>query len=74
MEPVVIVGGGPVSLALSLVLARYKVRTLIIEAREAPTPPDESRAIIWSLKGARAFGLAGPRGQFRAAGVRRTAH
>jgi 2-polyprenyl-6-methoxyphenol hydroxylase-like FAD-dependent oxidoreductase len=45
MESVVIVGGGPVGLALSLVLARYEVRTLIIEAREAPTSRDESRAI-----------------------------
>ena len=39
MEPVAKVGGGPVGLALSLVLARYKVPTLVLEAREAPTPP-----------------------------------
>jgi 2-polyprenyl-6-methoxyphenol hydroxylase-like FAD-dependent oxidoreductase len=36
MEPVAIVGGGPVGLALSLVLARYKVPTLVLEAREPP--------------------------------------
>ena len=45
MEAVVIVGGGPVGLTLSLALARYGVAALILEAREAPTPRDESRAI-----------------------------
>jgi 2-polyprenyl-6-methoxyphenol hydroxylase-like FAD-dependent oxidoreductase len=49
MEPVAIVGGGPVGLSLSLVLAPYKVPTLVLEAREAP--PGESRAITWMPKG-----------------------
>lgn len=42
---VLIVGGGPVGLALSLVLSKYKVSSLILEAREDSTSKDESRAI-----------------------------
>ncbi len=38
-------------LTLPLVLARYGVAALVLEAREAPTPPDESRAITWMPKG-----------------------
>ncbi len=51
MERVTIVGGGPVGLALSLVLARYGMPALVLEARETPTPRDESRAITWMPKG-----------------------
>ena len=45
MEPAAIVGGGRVGLTLSLVLARYGVPALVLEARKGPTPRDESRAI-----------------------------
>lgn len=66
--------GGPVGLALSLVLARYEVRTLIIEVREAPTPRDESRAITWMPKGLELLEWLGLGNDFARRGVRRTAH
>ena len=74
MEPIVIVGGGPVGLALSLVLARYGVSALILEAREAPTPRDESRAITWMPKGLELLDLLGLGDEFARLGVRRTSH
>ena len=74
MERVVIVGGGPVGLALSLILARYEVPTLILEAREAPTPRNESRAITWMPKGLELLDLLGLGEDFARFGVRRTAH
>jgi 2-polyprenyl-6-methoxyphenol hydroxylase-like FAD-dependent oxidoreductase len=44
--PIVIVGGGPVGLSLGLGLARYGVRSLILERNASPT--QESRAlVIW---------------------------
>jgi 2-polyprenyl-6-methoxyphenol hydroxylase-like FAD-dependent oxidoreductase len=48
---VTIVGGGPVGLTLALVLAQSDVPTLVLEARQGPTPRDESRAITWMPKG-----------------------
>ena len=45
MRPAVIVGCGPLGLALSLVLARYGMCALNLEAREAHTPRDEPRII-----------------------------
>ena len=74
MERVTIVGGGPVGLALSLVLARYGVPALIVEARKEPTPRDESRAITWMPKGLELLDLLGLTDAFARPGVRRTAH
>ena len=74
MEPVAIVGGGPVGLALSLVLARYKVPTLVLEAREEPTPSDESRAITWMPKGLELLEWLGLGESFDGLGVRRAGH
>ena len=44
-DRVLVVGAGPVGLVLALVLARSRVRSLVVEARQAPTPAEESRAI-----------------------------
>jgi 2-polyprenyl-6-methoxyphenol hydroxylase-like FAD-dependent oxidoreductase len=41
---VIIVGGGPVGLSLSLGLARYGVRSLVLERNSEPVP--ESRAVV----------------------------
>ncbi len=71
---IVIVGAGPVGLALALVLARYGVPSLILESREAPTPLDESRAIVWMPKGLELLDWLGLAEQFAKRGVRRTAH
>ncbi len=71
---VAIVGGGPVGLTLSLVLARYGVPALVLEAREAPTPPDESRAITWMPKGLEVLDWLGLGERFDRLGVRRVAH
>ena len=73
-ERVAIVGGGPVGLALSLVLARYGVPALVLEAREAPTPRDESRAITWMPKGLELLDWLELGEDFHRVGVRRVAH
>jgi 2-polyprenyl-6-methoxyphenol hydroxylase-like FAD-dependent oxidoreductase len=73
-ERVAIVGAGPVGLALSLVLARYEARTLVLEARGAPTPRDESRAITWMPKGLELLDWLGLAEDVARLGVRRTAH
>ena len=74
MQRVLVVGGGPVGLALSLVLARHGVPALVLEARNEPTPRDESRAITWMPKGLELLDLLGLAEDFARAGVRRTKH
>ena len=74
MEPAVIIGGGPVGLTLSLVLARYGVPTLVLEARKTPTPPDESRAVTWMPKGLELLDWLELGENFDRQGVRRVAH
>lgn len=73
-QPVTIVGGGPVGLALSLVLAEYKVPSLVLESRLAPTPADESRAIVWMPKGLEFLDWLGLTDRFIRVGVKRAAH
>jgi 2-polyprenyl-6-methoxyphenol hydroxylase-like FAD-dependent oxidoreductase len=74
MEPVLIVGGGPVGLALAVVLARYKVASLVLEERDAPTPRDESRAITWMPRGLDFLDWLGLLPAFSRLSVRRVAH
>src|SRR4028118_1846033 len=74
METVIVVGGGPVGLTLSLVLARYGVPTLVLEARKTPTPPNESRAITWMPKGLELLDWLELGENFDRQGVRRVAH
>ena len=73
-ERVAVVGSGPVGLALSLILARYGVSTLVLETRETPTPRDESRAITWMPKGLELLDWLGLGEAFDKLGVRRVAH
>ena len=73
-ERVAIVGGGPVGLTLSLVLARYGVPALVLEARGAPTSRDESRAITWMPRGLELLDWLGLGESFDKLGVRRVAH
>ena len=74
MECIAIVGGGPVGLTLSLVLARCGAQALVLEARQSPTPRDESRAITWMPKGLELLDWLGLRDEFARSGVRRVAH
>jgi 2-polyprenyl-6-methoxyphenol hydroxylase-like FAD-dependent oxidoreductase len=73
-ERVAIVGGGPVGLTLSLVLARFGVPALLLEARGTPTSRDESRAITWMPKGLELLDWLGLGESFDRLGVRRVAH
>jgi 2-polyprenyl-6-methoxyphenol hydroxylase-like FAD-dependent oxidoreductase len=71
---VLIVGAGPVGLALSLVLTRYDVPSLIIESRQAPTPRDESRAITWMPRGLELLDWLGLGADFQEQGLKRFSH
>ncbi len=73
-HPIIIVGAGPVGLALALVLARYGVSSLVLEARAAPTPRDESRAITWMPRGLELLDWLGLGHTFAEVGVHRRAH
>src|SRR3982751_4691567 len=71
---VIIVGGGPVGLALSVALAKYKVTTLVVEKRFEPTPINESRAIVWTPKGIEFLEWIGLLDAFRQRASTRTFH
>lgn len=73
-ERIVIVGGGPVGFALSLILAKYQVPTIVLESREKPTPKEESRAIVWMPRGLELVEWLGLKEEFHAAAVLRTSH
>jgi 2-polyprenyl-6-methoxyphenol hydroxylase-like FAD-dependent oxidoreductase len=71
---VLIVGGGPVGLALSLALARLGVPSTILEARLDPTPARETRALTWMPRGIEFLEWLGVRRRVDAIATRRTAH
>lgn len=73
-DRVLIVGGGPVGLVLALVLARHGAGSLVLEARPAPTPAEESRAITWMPRGLELLGWLGLAERFRERGLARHAH
>lgn len=72
--PVIVIGGGPVGLTLSLILARHGVRTIVLEARDAPTPLDESRAITWMPRGLELLDWLGVYDSFAKKAVSRVRH
>lgn len=74
MNKVVIIGGGPVGLALSVALARYGVASVVIEKRQAATSVDESRAIVWMPKGLEFLEWLGLLDEFRKHAVTRNVH
>jgi 2-polyprenyl-6-methoxyphenol hydroxylase-like FAD-dependent oxidoreductase len=74
LDRVCIVGGGPVGLALSLTLAKYKVPSIILESREHPTPKDQSRAITWMPRGLEFLDWLGIKEKFLSKGVKRYYH
>jgi 2-polyprenyl-6-methoxyphenol hydroxylase-like FAD-dependent oxidoreductase len=74
MKPIVIVGGGPVGLALALALTRYEVPSIVLEERHAPTPRDESRAITWMPRGLDFLDWLGLLPDFARLSIRRVAH
>lgn len=71
---ILIVGGGPVGLILSLALARFGVRSLVLESRVQPTPRDESRAITWQPRGIEMLEWLGIVEEIADRAVRRTRH
>lgn len=73
-ERIVIVGGGPVGLALSLILAKYNVPTIVLESRSEPTPRDESRAIVWMPRGLELLEWLGLKEAFDEVAVYRKEH
>ncbi len=71
---VLIVGGGPVGLALAVALSQYQVSSTIIEKRAGPTTLAESRAIVWAPKGIEFLQWLGVLDQFEPHGIKRYHH
>ncbi|MEK7571683.1 MAG: NAD(P)/FAD-dependent oxidoreductase [Patescibacteria group bacterium] len=71
---IVIVGAGPVGLALSLVLAKYHIPSTLYESRIQPTPENESRAIVIMPKGLEFLTWLGIEEPFIQSGVKRIKH
>jgi len=63
-----------VGLALSLALARFGVRSTVLEARREPTPARETRALTWMPRGTELLEWLGVRRRFEAIATRRTSH
>lgn len=71
---IAIVGGGPVGLALSLILAKYDVPSVIFEVRDQPTLREESRAITWMPRGLEFMEWIGLKKELDALSVPRDKH
>jgi len=71
---IIISGGGPIGLALSVALARYKVKSIIVEKRLEATSISESRAIVWMPKGIEFLEWIGLLRVFQDNATRRTFH
>ncbi|GAA2723262.1 FAD-dependent oxidoreductase [Cellulomonas aerilata] len=71
---VLVVGAGPVGLALAAFLGRRGVTSVVVERRSTPTPRDESRAITWMPEGLLAADALGVTGDLRDRAVVRRHH
>jgi 2-polyprenyl-6-methoxyphenol hydroxylase-like FAD-dependent oxidoreductase len=69
---VLIVGAGPVGLAVATLLGRAGRDVLLVESRLATTPVDESRAITWMPEGLLFADKLGITGELRASASIRT--
>lgn len=74
INKVIIIGGGPVGLTLSIALSRYGIPSIVLEARDKATSPDESRAITWMPRGLELLEWLGIYHPFYKKGVLRTCH
>jgi 2-polyprenyl-6-methoxyphenol hydroxylase-like FAD-dependent oxidoreductase len=71
---VLVVGAGPVGLALAGFLGRRGLSCTVVETRPARTPRDESRAITWMPEGLLAADELGVTQELRDRGVMRRYH
>lgn len=74
MSNVIIIGGGPVGMALAVALSRYGIKSTVIEKRKEPTPIEESRAIVWMPKGIEFLEWINLLDEFKKNAVVRTMH
>lgn len=71
---VLIVGGGPVGLAVAALLGQAGIPVTVLEQRDRPTPPAESRAITWMPEGLLLADRLGITAELAARAQRRTVH
>ncbi|WP_327145575.1 FAD-dependent monooxygenase [Nocardia sp. NBC_01327] len=65
--PVLVVGGGPVGLTLSILLSRYEIEHLVVEARLEPSPHPKARGL--AARSMEIFRRCGLEDDVRAAGL-----
>jgi 2-polyprenyl-6-methoxyphenol hydroxylase-like FAD-dependent oxidoreductase len=74
MSRVLIVGGGPVGLALAVILARYRVPSVVLDAAGSPPPADQSGAFAWLPPGLDLLDWLGLSDRFAERGTWRRGH